>query len=238
MSNRKQKTPHERELEAQGARLFGKQVSEAKGKLLLAATLIVCALPVLLGLRLWDQIPRVVPTGLIGAEGVDDSMPRGVVVFGLPALMCVLDLIAHLQLRRSQRRQTLPPPVIRLVGRWGMPVISALFCSGMMMEAARFEDPLPLPFLAPALAGLGLLLLGSHMLDCPRSSRLALPFSSVESDETWNGIHTFAGRFWLAAGLAVLAAAELGAKPRTALALALAALLVPLVNGYLRARGN
>lgn len=238
MSNRKQKTPQERELEAQGARLFGKQVSEAKGKLLLVVTMIVCALPVLLGLRLWDQIPQVVPTGLIGTDGVDDSMPRGMVVFGLPALMCVLNLIAHLQLRRNQRRQTLPPPVIRLVGRWGMPVISALFCSGMMMEAAQFDSPLPLSFLAPALAGLGLLLLGSHMLDCPRSSRLALPFSSVESDETWDGIHSFAGRFWLAAGLAVLAAAELGAKPQAALALALAALLVPLVNGYLRARGS
>jgi hypothetical protein len=44
----------------------------------------------LLGLRLWELIPPVVQTGLVSAEGLDDSMPRAVLVFGVPGLFCLL----------------------------------------------------------------------------------------------------------------------------------------------------
>ncbi len=238
MSKRKQKTREEREREIQGARLFGRQVSERKGNTLLAAAMIACALPILMGLRLWDQIPEVVPSGLIGTDGTDDSLPRWMVVYGLPALMCLLNFIAHMQLKINQRRQTLPPPVIRLVGRWGMPVISVLFCGGMMMETAGFESPLPLAFLLPAILGLALLLLGSHMLDCPREARLALPFSSVESDAVWNQIHTFAGCLWLLAGLAVIAETMLGLDLAKTAPQAVVALAAPMVYGYVQCRGS
>ena len=46
--------PAQRRAEMEGARLFGKHVSRTKGRLLLAVTLACCALPVLLGRRLWE----------------------------------------------------------------------------------------------------------------------------------------------------------------------------------------
>ena len=130
MSAQKKKkvlNPISRQAEIEGARLFGKHVSKTKGRLLLAVTLAACALPVILGVRLWEEIPEIVPTGLIGADGKDDSLPRAAVVFGLPGLMCLLDLLAHIQLLVNQRRMTVPKPHVRLVGRWGFPIISVLF---------------------------------------------------------------------------------------------------------------
>ena len=128
--------PASRQAEMEGARLFGKHVSRTKGRLLLAVTLVCCALPVGLGLRLWEEIPEIVETGLIGMDGRDDSLPRAAVVFALPGLMCVLDLLAHYQLMANQKRMTVPKAHVRLVGRWGFPIISVLFCGGMILQSA------------------------------------------------------------------------------------------------------
>lgn len=219
--------PAARQAEMESARLFGKHVSKTKGRLLLAVTLVCCALPVILGLRLWDEIPEIVETGLIGADGKDDSLPRAAVVFALPGLMCVLDLLAHCQLLVNQRRMTMPKPFVRLVGRWGFPIISVLFCSGLMLQSAgRAWD---LPFVAPCVLGLLLLLLGSHMFDCPRDSRVSLGFALAgRTGADWDGVHRFTGGVWLAAGLLAIAGTMAGTAWNAAVCGVLA-LAVPAV---------
>lgn len=235
-NNRRKKTAEERQIEIESAKFFGKHVSKEKGYLLLAFTLLACAAPMLLGVRLWDQIPEIVPSGLIGSDGTDDSLPRAVVVFGLPGLMCVLDLIAHVQLLVNQKRMTLPSPAVRLLGRWGFPIISVLFCSGMVMEAIGAEETLPLTFITPCILGLVLMLLGAHMWDCPRDSRIALRFSFCSGDDAWRDVHRFAGGLWLAIGLLVIAGAMLTGTSTAATALIIVlSLAAPAAYGYLRA---
>lgn len=203
--------PASRQAEMEGARLFGRYVSKTKGRLLLVVTLVCCALPVILGLRLWDEIPEIVETGLIGMDGRDDSLPRAAVVFALPGLMCLLNLLAHYQLLANQKRMTVPKAHVRLVGRWGFPIISVLFCGGMMLQSAgRAWD---LPFVAPCILGLLLLLLGSHMWDCPRDSRISLGFALAERPGAdWDGLHRLTGGAWLAAGLLAIAGTMAGAS--------------------------
>ena len=150
-----------RQAEAESARRFG--VPRGKEAVLLAVTLAVCALPMLSGVRLWDSIPETVPTGLIGPDGRDDSLPRAAVVFALPGLMCLLNLITHVQLLASQRRAALPKAHVRLMGRWGFPVLSLFFCGGVILHSAGggFSPA----FLALCALGLGLMLLGSRLWD-------------------------------------------------------------------------
>ena len=226
-AQKKKKTldPASRQAEMEGARLFGKHVSKTKGRLLLSVTLICCALPVILGLRLWEEIPEIVETGLVGMDGRDDSLPRWAVVFALPGLMCVLDLLAHYQLLVNQKRMTVPKAHVRLVGRWGFPVISVLFCGGMMLQSAgRAWD---LPFAAPCVLGLLLLLLGSHMWDCPRDSRVSLGFALTgRPGADWDAVHHLTGGVWLGAGLAAVAGTMAGVSWVAAVCGALA-LIVP-----------
>lgn len=238
MSNKKKKkSAAERELETESARIFGKHVSRQKAYVLMAVTLTACMLPSLLGLRLWQQIPELVPTGLIGANNQDDSLPRAVVVFGLPGLMAILDLICHVQLLVNQKRMTLPATPVRMMGRWGFPILSVIFCSGMMLEAAKAPQRLPLTFVTPCVLGLALLLLGGHMWDCPKDSRLALRFSFCQSDISWRAVHRFAGWLWLIAGLLVIAWAMLSTSSNTAVAaLILLVLVAPAAYGYFRFR--
>lgn len=233
---KKNKTAAEREAEAAGAKLFGKQVSKEKARALLIVTLIACALPMILGARLWNDIPEIVSSGLIGSNGKDDSIPRWVVAFGLPGFMCLMDLIAHGQLMANQKRMTIPKPTVRLMGRWGFSVISVLFCSGMILQASGGD--LTLPFVTPCVLGLLLVMLGGHMWDCPRDSRIALRFSSTEySAAAWKAVHLFASRIWMAAGLLVIAGVMVTSTSTVFTAvLIVAALLAPMA--YAARRGE
>ena len=150
------KTPEQLEIDAQSAKMFGKHASKEKRTVLLIATLLACAAPMLLGARLWSQIPEIVPSGLIGSNGEDDSIPRWMVAFGLSGLMCLLNFLSHFQLKRFQKKMSLPPVHVRLMGRWGFPILSVIFCTGMIRQSVGGQ---PLPLGAVAHNALGLLLL-------------------------------------------------------------------------------
>jgi len=236
MSNKKKNSLRTPQVEAEAAVLFGKHVSAEKRRLLLWVTLIASALPMLLGVRLWDQIPAMVPSGLIGSSGTDDSLPRAVVAFGMPGLMCLMDLIAHFMLQFNQRRMTVPPAASRLVGRWGFPIISVLFCSGMTLQAAGGD--LTLPFVTPCILGMALVLLGAHMWDCPRDAKIALRFAAaVSNEDVWKATHRFAGWVWMLVGLTVIAGAMLTSTSNWATAVLIAAALIAPA-GYARARSR
>lgn len=136
-------------------------------------------------------------------DGRDDSMPRALVVFGIPGLMCLLNLIVHTQLYLNQQRMTLPKTFVRLFGRWGFTVLSTGLANLFIYRAAN--RPLPPPFAASCGIGLALLLLGGHMMDCPPNSSVALHFSFLEADSrVWTAVHRLAACLWMAAGLGVL----------------------------------
>ena len=187
----------------EASRFFGKHVTPAKALAVLLFSLLTAVSPMLLGLRLWALIPAVVETGLIGPSGKDDSLPRAVLVFGIPSLMCVLNLICHGQLWFHQKASKIPPTPIRLFGRWGIPVISVLLCSFWIARAAG--EAVSVSFFVPEALALLLLLLGSHFFDCTRDSRFAFHLKRIEHWETpWRKTHRLAGICWMLAGLQLL----------------------------------
>lgn len=213
----------------ESAKKFGKHVSPEKQRLLLAVTLLACAMPVVLGNRLWDQIPEWVLSGLTNQAGKDDSIPRWMVAVGLPALMCLLEGIAHFMLRMYQKQMTLPPRFNRLMGRWSFPVISVLFCGMFILKSAG--EPVSLAFAVPCLLGLALLMLGAHLWDCPMDAKVALRFGGLAENRTrWQRVHRVSGCVWMAAGLLILLETMLLGQYGPLLAAAvLAAILVPLI---------
>ena len=189
--------------EREASRIFGRHVTGQKAIVTLVFSLLTAATPMLLGLRLWDQIPLIVETGLIGSDGTDDSLPRAVLVFGIPGLMCLLNLICHGQLWIHQKAGKIPPTPIRLLGRWTIPVISVLLCSFWIGRAAGLDTPMA--FFIPSLLALLLLLLGAHFFDCARDSRIAFHLKRIEHWETpWRKTHRLAGVCWMLAGLQLL----------------------------------
>lgn len=203
-----QKKPRlEQQINEEGLRFLGKHISREKALALLCATLLACAMPMVMGARYWADIPELLETGLTGVNGEDDSLPRWAVVFVIPGLMCLLNGIAHGQLMLHQARKRVPPKQIRVVGRWGVPIVG-IFLSSAVIRWAAGLTALPTAFLLSCALSLALLLLGGHLWDCPMDAALSLRLIRKEgwSEEAahWDRMHRFAGTVWLAAGLLVL----------------------------------
>ena len=202
----KKKPTLEQQINEDGIRFLGKHVSREKAMALLAVTLLACAMPMVMGVMRWNEIPQMVTTGLVGVDGKDDSLPRWAVVFGIPGLMCVLDLIVHGQLMLHQAKMKVPPKQIRAVGRWGIPFVET-FLSTAIMQYAAGEIVLPAAFTASCILSLAMMLLGSHLWDCPTDAAVSLKHAfagAVQEGDFWKSLHRFAAVLWLAAGLAAL----------------------------------
>ncbi len=234
MAKEKAQTPSSSALSPQVLQVLGKHLSPQKERALLIFTMVTTASPLLLGALWWHRIPETVVTGLRNFRGEDDSLPRFVVAFGMAGLFCLLEAIAHMQLRRCQQAMVLPPGPIRFFGRWGVPVLSVLLSSALIHYGAGAEV-LPRTFLVPCLIALALQLLGSHMLDCPREALIALRLSPCQRDQAWKALHRFAGLCWLSVGAALLCWTMVspGTAPIAA-AVAILSLLAPLLYGSLR----
>lgn len=169
-------------------------------------------------------------------DGRDDSMPRALVVFGIPGLMCLLNLIVHTQLYLNQQRMTLPKTFVRLFGRWGFTVLSTGLANLFIYRAANRPLPRRLPL--PAGSGWRCSWLGGHMMDCPPNSSVALHFSFLEADSrVWTAVHRLAACLWMAAGLGVLIFASVTGRASAFFAAAvLAAFAAPVLYGKMLCR--
>ena len=231
--NEKQKNGLTRSQEREASRRLGRHVSPEKAFAAFAATTLCCVLPMLLGLRLWDRIPEIVETGLVGPSGQDDSMPRAVLVFGVPGLGLILNTIAHGQLWLHQKAERLPPAAVRLVGRWSIAPISLLLSSFWMLGAAGQERGWGA--MLPCVLGLLVLLIGGQMFDCPRGSRWGLRIRNLQySESRWSRVHRIGGACWMLAGLVTMGLYfALGTLPLWSLPPVLLLLLAPVAAAFL-----
>ena len=177
-----------------------------------------------------------VQTGLIGPEGKDDSMPRAVLVYGVPGLFAVLTLICHGQLWLHQRTERVPPTSVRMLGRWTIPLISVPLSLFWMLRAAG-EATSGETFL-PCVFALFLLLVGAHLFDCTREQKLAFHFKRIEyKEDAWRTTHRWGGAAWMAAGLLLLAICfAAGRLPWYSAVMTAALLAVPLPAAVLASR--
>ena len=217
-----------REQERAASRYFGQHVSRSKALYTLIASLLVCLLPAVLGLRLWERIPAIVQTGLIDTEGADDSMPRAVLVFGVPGLMAALDFVCHAQLWLHQRAERLPPMSVRLLGRWGVPAVATLLCPLWLLRAAG--EGVTFARAVPCVLAFLLLLVGAHFLDLERGEKGGLRLRCIlYKEDAWRRTHTLAGLCWMLAGLLLLALVyALGRVPPLSAPVLLLLLTAPL----------
>ena len=199
-NNRKNAYGLTKDRERSAARIFGKHVSKEKALILVFATSCACLAPVLLGLRLWNAIPEIVETGLIGPDGRDDSVPRAVLVYGVPGLVFVLNLICHGQLWLHQQAQRVPPKPVLLLGRFGIPLLFMPLTALWILHAAG--EPFQTVFFLTVFASLFFMYIGSCFYECKTDDVVSIRlFRLQQKPSAWSAVHRLAGICWLAAGL-------------------------------------
>ncbi len=178
---------------------------EYKWKIVISTALTL--LPALIGLALWNQLPDTM-TSHWGADGVADGFAgKGFAVFGIPAIMAALNLLAFLVTAIDPRQKNQNKKALGMIF-WIIPLISlTVSCS---MYALALDREVNMIILMPLLMGIVFVIMGNNMPKVTQNATLGVKIPwTLANEENWNKTHRFAGKLWVAGGVVLMLTAIL-----------------------------
>lgn len=202
-----------------------------KDKKRLIWTTIICLLPILVGLALYDRLPKQVATHFGLDRSPNGWSSRAFAVFALPCLMAALNLFLYFCLERDPRRANMSA-ALRSISQWVIPAVS-LLCSGVILGTA-LGIPVHGETLIPCFVGALFLCVGNYLPKTKQSRTMGIRVKwALESEENWNRTHRLAGFLWGISGLVLLLGSLFHLLSTWLLAALLAAvILAPVLYSY------
>lgn len=197
----------------------------------LILTTLLCLLPILLGLALYDRLPEQIAVHWNSAGEPDSYFPKLAAVLGLPGLFAGISLFVNFTLSRDPKAQR-QSVVLRNIGLWFIPFLSLLLVPITLFIAMGVQ--IPIGTIVPLLLGLLLVVTGNYLPKCRQNYTVGIKLPwTLHSEENWNRTHRMAGILWIAGGFIIAAASLLRVTwlPITVL-IALALVFVPFVYSY------
>ena len=175
---------------------------------LLVVTSVVIALPILIGVILWDRLPARMPTHWNATGEVDGWSSKPFAVFGLPGILLALHWLCVLGTTADPKKRNHSEKLLHLV-HWIIPALSVVL--GAVTYLTALGQPVRIEVLLPLLTGLLFTIIGNYMPKCKQNYTIGIKIPwTLESEENWNRTHRFAGRLWFLGGLLIIATSFLG----------------------------
>lgn len=170
-----------------------------------ALPVILCLLPMVLGLYVYPQLPGQIPShwGIDGA--VDGYMSKAAMVFGMPFFMAAMTVFGAFMLEHDPKKRN-QAGAMKVISLWLCPVLSLLLVPMSLMIALGYD--LPVVTIVFIFVGVLFVIVGNYL---PKSKQnftigIRLPWT-LHSEENWNRTHRLAGKVWVLGGAVMVLAA-------------------------------
>ena len=198
-------------------------------KTLLVTSLIIL-LPILAGVILWDRLPEQIPSHWNAAGEVDGWSSKAFGVFGMPAILLAVQWLCMVATATDPKKAAHSDKMIQLV-LWLVPVLNTVL--SLIIYATALGQVVLVDVVVPAFVGLLFVIIGNYLPKCKQNYTIGIKISwTLNSEENWNRTHRFAGRLWVACGLAILATSFLGGF-EFFFGIALVMVLAPVIYSYI-----
>ena len=168
-------------------------------KTLIISTLL-CLLPILFGVIMWDRLPDPMPTHF-GVNGEPDGWSsKPFAVFFIPAFLAAMEWVCLLASSADPRRKNLSPKVMTLV-LYIVPVVGLVACGTTYAAALNIDFNISL--IMSALLGVMFIAIGNYLPKCRQTYTLGIKLPwTLANEENWNKTHRMAGPLWMVGGAA------------------------------------
>ena len=202
----------------------------------LIITTLLCLLPILFGVAMWDRLPDPMPTHF-GANGEPNGWSsKPFAVFGLPLFMAAMEWVCLFASSADPRRKNLSPKVMTLV-LYIVPVIGLVACGATYAIALGMNFSISM--IMSILFGVMFIVIGNYLPKCRQTYTLGIKLPwTLASEENWNKTHRMAGPLWMIGGAVQIVLAFLpGAYAfYGTMVLVFAVVLIPTVYSFLLAK--
>lgn len=193
-------------------------------------TTVLCLLPILAGLLLWNRLPEQLPTHWNYAGQIDGYASKAVAVWGLPAFMAVMNLFLHFMLDKDPKNANMSR-MLRGISHWILPVMSVLLMG--ITYLAGLGVGIRVETLLPLLVGVLFIAIGNYLPKCRQNYTMGIKTPwTLNSEENWTRTHRLGGYSFTIGGLVFLLCALPGLWWLMLPAILLSA-IVPMVYSYL-----
>ncbi|MCI8999519.1 MAG: DUF1648 domain-containing protein [Clostridia bacterium] len=108
---------------------------EKKNRRLFILSVMVCLLPMVLGIVCYDKLPEQMPIHFTINDIPDNYVPKNFALFGLPAIMAVVQAICILFTTKANKLKNKEEPRIIKIMEWFIPIMTVVFYSIMIRVA-------------------------------------------------------------------------------------------------------
>ena len=100
---------------------------DKKNRNTLILSVIICLLPIILGMALYNKLPEQMPIHFTINDKVDNYAPKNFALFGIPVIMAIVQSICMIATIKVNKLNNSEKPKILKIMEWFIPVVSVLF---------------------------------------------------------------------------------------------------------------
>ena len=193
-------------------------------------SVVLCLLPIVLGLVMWKALPERIPTHFDLNSQPDRYSSKAFAVFGLPILVAALDALCLFGLK-SDPKADKHSKVLDKIMLWFIPGLCMLVYTLCLLAAVGKNVNIAL--ILQLLIGVLFLIIGNYLPKCRRNYTMGIKLPwTLEDDDNWNYTHRLGGFVWVIAGLVQLVNAFVG-RPWVFFVTIAVAVLLPTAASYI-----
>lgn len=200
-------------------------------------TALMIALPMVIGVIFWNQLPEKIPThfGIDGQAGGYSS--KLFTLFAFPALFLLFQIICLASFEKESVKVNIPAKMRRFY-TWLIPVLSLIIQGSIYANALGFIKSGPT--LVTTFLAIVFIVIGNYLPKIQRNATVGIRIPwTLSDDRNWYKTHRMAGKLWVIGGLIILLESFIQVALPYVMGVVIAIMIVvPIVYSFILSRKN
>lgn len=161
---------------------------------------IICLIPILMGIFLWNKLPNSIATHFNNYNQPDGWSSKGLTVFGLPTLLTVIHLISIFMVLQDPKKKNVGNKMLSVIF-WLIPILSLFIMSLTYAVALGYSSNI-IGLGVNLLIGVIFVVIGNYFPKTKQNYTVGIKIPwTLNSEENWNKTHRFASKLWIVGGI-------------------------------------
>ena len=200
-------------------------------------TALLIALPMVIGVIFWNQLPEKIPTHF-GIDGQADGYSSKLfTLFAFPALFLLFQIICLASFEKESVKVNIPAKMRRFY-TWLIPVLSLIIQGSIYANALGFIKSGPT--LVTTFLAIVFIVIGNYLPKIQRNATVGIRIPwTLSDDKNWYKTHRMAGKLWVIGGLIILLESFIQVALPYVMGVVIAVMIVgPIVYSFILSRKN
>ena len=200
-------------------------------------TALLIALPMVIGVIFWNQLPEKIPTHF-GIDGQADGYSSKLfTLFAFPALFLLFQIICLASFEKESVKVNIPAKMRRFY-TWLIPVLSLIIQGSIYANALGFIKSGPT--LVTTFLAIVFIVIGNYLPKIQRNATVGIRIPwTLSDDKNWYKTHRMTGKLWVIGGLIILLESFIQVALPYVMGVVIAVMIVgPIVYSFILSRKN